>query len=96
MESTNNDDQYMDGLLTGDEFDTDMELFEMRKAYNELKRERQKTEKNAKILENKVKLLEGEEKSVKVTLTKQVRYKNEMIRKMAELKSAKEEVIRVL
>jgi chromosome segregation ATPase len=93
MES-NNDMDLMDNVLQGDEFDMDMELFEMRKQYNEMKRERLDKQKNYSIMENKIKLLESEEQNVKKTLNRQIMNKTTMVKKMAELGSAKEELIK--
>eukprot|EP00340_Litonotus_pictus_P001651 CAMPEP_0170515072 /NCGR_PEP_ID=MMETSP0209-20121228/1555_1 /TAXON_ID=665100 ORGANISM="Litonotus pictus, Strain P1" /NCGR_SAMPLE_ID=MMETSP0209 /ASSEMBLY_ACC=CAM_ASM_000301 /LENGTH=229 /DNA_ID=CAMNT_0010799399 /DNA_START=27 /DNA_END=716 /DNA_ORIENTATION=- len=84
----------MDNLLQGDEFDMDLELFEMRKQFNEMKRERISSQKNVDIMENKIKLLESEETSVKKTLNRQIVNKNTMVKKMAELGAAKEEIIK--
>lgn len=84
----------MDNLLQGDEFDMDLELFEMRKQYNEMKRERLSSQKNVDIMENKIKLLESEELNVKKTLNRQILNKNTMVKKMAELGAAKEEIIK--
>ena len=39
-----------DNVLQGDEFDMDMELFEMRKQYNEMKRERLQSHKNVQLI----------------------------------------------
>ena len=47
-----------DNILQGDEFDMDIELFELRKQFNEMKRERVQTQKNLNVMENKKKLLE--------------------------------------
>lgn len=91
----NSDFKNMDNILQGDEFDMDVELFELRKQYNEMKRERVQTEKNVNVMENKIKLLENEEQNVKKTLNRQIQNKNQMIKKMAELGSAKEEIIKV-
>lgn len=90
----NSDFKNMDNILQGDEFDMDVELFELRKQYNEMKRERVQTEKNVSVMENKIKLLENEEQNVKKTLNRQINNKNQMIKKMAELGSAKEEIIK--
>ena len=84
----------MDNILQGDEFDMDVELFEMRKQYNEMKRERISSQKNVDVMENKIKLLESEEISVKKTLNKQILNKTQMQKKMAELGAAKEEIIK--
>lgn len=85
----------MDNFLQGDEFDMDLELFEMRKQYNEMKRDRLASQKNNEIMENKIKLLESEELSVKKTYNRQIVNKNKMVKKMAELGAAKEEIIKV-
>lgn len=90
-----NDDNMMDNFLQGDEFDMDLELFEMRKQYNEMKRDRLASQKNNEIMENKIKLLESEELSVKKTYNRQIVNKNKMVKKMAELGAAKEEIIKV-
>jgi hypothetical protein len=90
-----NKDDLMDNFLQGDEFDMDLELFEMRKQFNEMKRERMNYQKNSEIMENKIKLLESEELSVKKTLNRQINNKNTMVKKMAELGAAKEEIIKV-
>lgn len=84
----------IDNVLQGDEFDMDLELFEMRKQYNEMKRDRISSQKNVDIMENKIKLLESEEVNVKKTLNRQVLTKNQMIKKMAELGAAKEDLIK--
>ena len=88
------DIENMDNLLQGDEFDMDLELFEMRKQFNEMKRERLSSQKNVDIMENKIKLLESEELNVKKTLNRQIMNKNTMVKKMAELGAAKEEIIK--
>lgn len=90
-----NKDDLMDNILQGDEFDMDLELFEMRKQYNEMKRERMNYQKNSDIMENKIKLLESEELNVNKTLNRQINNKNTMVKKMAELGAAKEEIIKV-
>lgn len=87
-------DGMMDNILQGDEFDMDLELFEMRKQFNEMKRERMSSQKNVDIMENKIKLLESEEITVKKTLNRQIHNKNQMVKKMAELGAAKEEIIK--
>jgi hypothetical protein len=89
-----NPDVDIDNVLQGDEFDMDLELFEMRKQYNEMKRDRVSSQKNVDIMENKIKLLESEEVNVKKTLNRQVLTKNQMIKKMAELGAAKEDLIK--
>jgi ElaB/YqjD/DUF883 family membrane-anchored ribosome-binding protein len=45
-------------------------------------------------MENKIKLLETEETVVQKNLNRQVNNKNQMVKKMAELSAAKEEIIR--
>jgi len=90
----NTDMEDIDQILQGDEFDMDLELFEMRKQYNELKRDRVSSQKNVDIMENKLKLLESAELNAKKTLNKQILNKNQMIKKMAELGSAKEDLIK--
>lgn len=83
-----------DNMLQGDEYDMDVELFELRKQYNEMKKERIQAQKNVNVMENKIKLLEKEEHSVRRTLSREIQNKNSMVKKMAELGSAKEELIK--
>ena len=44
-----------------EEFELDAGLFELRKKYIEMKKERQKSQKDADVLSNKLKLLTNEE-----------------------------------
>lgn len=83
-----------DNFMNGDEFDTDLELFELRKQYNEIKRERLSSQKNVDIMANKVKLLESEELNVKKTLNRQIVNKNQMIKKVSEIGAVKEDLIK--
>lgn len=52
-------------------FDMDEELFELRQRYMDMKKERQKAEKDSGLLENKLKLLQNEETKVKILIMKQ-------------------------
>lgn len=88
------DNDIVENFLQGDEFDTDLELFEMRKQYNEMKRERLASAKNVQVMENKIKLLESEETNIKSRLDKQLVNQSQKVKKMAELSSAKEELIK--
>ena len=87
-------DDMMDNILQGDEFDMDLELFELRKQYNEMKRERVTNQKNVDSMENKIKLLENEETCVKKTLDREINNKITKNKKMAEISSSKEEIIK--
>lgn len=89
-----NDLAQMDNILQGDEYDMDVELFELRKQYNEMKKERIQAQKNVNVMENKIKLLEKEEQGVRKTLSREIQNKNSMVKKIAELGSAKEELIK--
>ncbi len=71
-----------DNFMNGDEFDTDLELFELRKQYNEIKRERLSSQKNVDIMANKVKLLESEELNVKKRKLSQEKHKLQICREV--------------
>lgn len=48
----------------GEDFDLDAGLFELRRKYNEMKKERQRSQKDANLLTNKLKMLSNEEQKV--------------------------------
>lgn len=92
--SQSQDDENFDNMMEiqKETFDMDDDLYELRRKYMEMKKERQRSEKDANVLASKLKLLNNEEIKMKQKNEKEKRTKEEMEKIRNEILLEKENI----